>query len=700
MARLAAVAGSDPAALESLDTGVRAAFAVAALLVAQQVAAKATRDALFLSNFPVAALPIVSGAAAGLSMAGVLAFSRGMARSSPQVVLRRMLAASATLLLGEWVLSLTAPRLAAIAVYVHVGVFGATAVSAFWSVVNEWFDPHAARRVVGRIGTGAGLGGVAGGLLTWRAGAMVGLPGMLLLLSGLTLASLLVLGRLRTRTLASPRAPAASEAPGPAEAFRLIRRHPYLQGVALVVGLCAVTEAVLDYVFNAGVAGRIGPGAPLVSFFALYHTAVGVLTLAVQATLARRSLEKLGLGGTLAVAPALVAAGGLLASMAPAFWPRIILRGTQAVLSNSLFRSAYELLYTPVAPERKRPTKALLDVGADRVGTMVGSAAVWLLLWLPAQAITRVLLLLATAVAVVTLVLARRLHRGYVGALVESLRAGTVHLEPADVLDPATREALARRPKHDPPREPGTETLEELTADVRSRDPGRVRAVLTRDGPLPTELVPLVVPLLAHDEVFTDVVSALRRVGGRCTGQLVDVLLDPDQDPVVRRRVPRVLKAVPTQRAVDGLLLALGDGRFDVRFRSAQALVRLCHRPGSLSVPPATALEAAQRELAQARPSARALDHVVALLSLGLRDEPLQVALRAWRSGDRALRGTALEYLENVLPAGLWAALWPWLGSRPVSSGRTLDAVRDDLLRSTSSWSLARRSRSGPADPG
>ena len=698
MARRTVVAGSDPTALESLDAGVRPAFAVAALLVAQQVAAKATRDALFLSNFSVVALPIVSGTAAGLSMAGVLAFSHGMARSSPPVVLRRMLAASATLLLAEWALSLVAPRLAAVAVFVHVGVFGATTVSGFWSVVNERFDPHAARRVVGRIGTGAGLGGVAGGLLTWGAAPMIGLPSMLLLLSALTLASLLVIGYLPpTRTLPSPRVVASIEAPGPAEAFRLIRRRPYLRGVALVVGLCAVTEAVLDYVLNAGVAARFGRGAALVSFFALYHTAVGVLALAVQATLARRSLEKLGLGGTLAVAPALVAAGGLLASIAPGFWPRIVLRGTQAVLSNSLFRSAYELLYTPVAPEQKRPTKALLDVGADRLGTMVGSAAVLLLLWLPAQAVTRVLLLLATAVAVLTVILARRLHRGYVGALAESLRAGTVRLEPADVLDPATRAALARRPADAPPRAPGTETLEELTADLRSREPGRLRAVLTRDRPLPTELVPLVVPLLAHDEVFTDVVTALRRVGGRCTGQLVDVLLDPEQDPVVRRRVPRVLKAVPTQRAVDGLLLALGDGRFDVRFRSAQALVRLCHRRGSLSVPPAEAFAAAQRELGQARPSARGLDHVVALLSLGLPDEPLQVALRAWRSGDRALRGTALEYLENVLPSGLWAALWPWLGSRPVSSGRTLDAVRDDLLRSTSSWSLARRSRSGSA---
>jgi AAA family ATP:ADP antiporter len=695
MARLAVATGSDSTALDSPDALVRPALVAAGLLVAHQVAAKATRDALFLSNFSVTVLPIVSGAAAALSLAGALAFSRWMARSSPPILLRRVMAASAMLFVGEWALSLAVPRLATVAVYLHVAVFGATVMSGFWSVVNERFDPHTARRVVGRIGTGAALGGVLGGLLTWRAADLFGLPTMLLVLAGLTLGGLLLLERVHgPGPLPPPPSVAPQGTPGPARAFELIRHHSYLRNVSLVVGLCAVTEAVLDYVLNAGVVARFGRGARLVSFFALYHTAVGALALGVQTAFARRSLERLGLAGTLAVPPAVVALGGLLTSLVPGFWPRVALRGTQAVLANSLFRSAYELLYTPVAPDRKRPTKALLDVGADRVGTMVGSAAVLLVLLMPAAAAPRILLLLATGLAVVTLILTRRLHRGYVGELAESLRAGTVRLAPDDVMDPATRAALARQLSEPPSPAPRAETLGEEAAELRSGDAGRMRAVLTRDRPLEAELIPLVVPLLARDDLFTDVVAALRRVGPRCTGQLVDVLLDPEQDPLVRRRVPRVLKAVPTQRALDGLLIALRDARFDVRYRSVQALVRLRHRNPSLSLPPAEAFAAAQSELAGGRPSVRGLEHVVGLISLGLPGEPLQVALRAWRSGDRSLRGTALEYLENVLPSALWARLWPWLGSRPVSSGRTLEEVREDLLRSTRSWSLARRSKS------
>ena len=58
-------------------------------------------------------------------------------------------------------------------VYLHMGVFGATLVSAYWSLVNERFDPYTAKRIIGRIGTGASLGGALGGLIAWQASRVV-----------------------------------------------------------------------------------------------------------------------------------------------------------------------------------------------------------------------------------------------------------------------------------------------------------------------------------------------------------------------------------------------------------------------------------------------------------------------------------------------------------------------------------------------
>jgi hypothetical protein len=173
-------------------------------------------------------------------------------------------------------------------------------------------------------------------------------------------------------------------------------------------------------------------------------------------------------------------------------------------------------------------------------------------------------------------------------------------------------------------------------------------------------------------------------------GQLVDALLDPTQDPVVRRRIQRVLKAAPTQRVADGLLLGLRDDRPDVRYRCTQALVKVKQQAPGLAISRPDLIAAALPEISVEQPSGRSLDHVFSMHSLALQ-EPLEMALMALRAGDETLRGTALEYLENVMPEPVREKLWPHLGSPPrrAPSGRLTEEIRDDLLRSTAG--VARR---------
>src|SRR5690606_18325066 len=104
-------------------------------------------------------------------------------------------------------------------------------------------------------------------------------------------------------------------------------------------------------------------------------------------------------------------------------------------------------------------------------------------------------------------------------------------------------------------------------------DLARIRREL--QNPLPLTLVPIAVPLLAVDAIVRDAVRALRKVAPKATGTLVDMLLDAEVDAQVRRRIPRVLKAAKSQRAADGLALALSDPVFEVRVQAALALVQL-----------------------------------------------------------------------------------------------------------------------------
>src|SRR5262249_12967252 len=79
--------------------------------------------------------------------------------------------------------------------------------------------------------------------------------------------------------------------------------------------------------------------------------------------------------------------------------------------------------------------------------------------------------------------------------------------------------------------------------------------------------------------------------------------------------------------------------------------------------------------------SDRGLEHVFTLLSLVLDRESLQLSSRAVRGEDPGLRGTALEYLENVLPEGVREALFPHLGvrARVPRAARPREQVEDEL---------------------
>ena len=242
----------------------------------------------------------------------------------------------------------------------------------------------------------------------------------------------------------------------------------------------------------------------------------------------------------------------------------------------------------------------------------------------------------------------------------------------------------------------------------------------------------MIVPLLGWDEVAGEAVRALRAVADRHLGQLTDALLDPDQVFAIRRRIPRILSRVTDARAVIALLGALGDKRFEVRYQSGVALAGIHQRRPDLAVDQEAVLAAVTREthvdrrvweghrlldestaddaspfyddLVRRRAS-RSLEHVFTVLSLVLPREPLRIAYRGLHASDPLLRGTALEYLQQVLPPDIRDALWPFLaGDRPAHArARNVNAVVDDLLRSHESIridleKLREQSREGPTE--
>jgi ATP:ADP antiporter, AAA family len=684
-------------------------------MLAHQVAGKAVRDSLFLSNYPVSDLPKVVIAAAAVTVALVLIFARAMRRFGPQRLVPAGFFISSMAHVAEYRLTTGNPALWCVLIYFHV-VGGAILLSGFWSLMAESFDPHSAKQIFGRITAAGTLGGIIGGLMAERIAAVFSADGVLLLLAALHLACSGVLGSLQRVGPGSPRTD-PRELISPVELFR---RAPYLSAIAVVVLAGTSAAAILDYLFKAGAGAAFGKGAPLLRFFAVFYTCTQILTFFTQTFLAPRSLRRIGIGRTISTLPLGVGAGALGALLAPIFPVFTVLRSLESGLRGSLYRAGYELLYTPVPAATKRAAKTLIDVGCDRAGDALGSAIVQLMLWFGASFIPSGLLGVMLALAAVGLWVSLRLDAAYSELLQQRLIDRAVELDLDGIQDSTTRSAIIRAPvtaSTPPASEPAPtpaplpdETFE-VIRELRSGGSRRVLAALKDIDRLRPIVAAQLVSLLAWDEVSDAVREALQQDPRPITGLLIDHLTNQEGVEFgVRRRIPRILEQCDSQLAVQGLLAGLSDMRFEVRFQCSRSLDSLVQRRLNLTVPAEVVFAAVERELQVARPireSRRLLDrrdkadpnafldeilreradqtleHIFSLFATVLPREAVKIAFRALHTDDKTLRGVAIEYLDSVLPAQVQDGLWAMIETKPLV--QVPEAHRDplgELLRS------------------
>jgi hypothetical protein len=692
----------------------------AGLMMAHQVAGKAARDSIYLSTFPVSDLPKVVMAAAAAALLLTFISARAMSVYGPRRVVPAGFILSAVGHVAEYALLGQAPSMTAVLVYLHIAGFGAVLLSGFWSIANETYDPASAKLFFGRIAGGGTVGGILGGVAAERTAVLMPGAEILLVLAGFhLLCGATLIGSAWIAGNATQRVAGGTldETMTPGE---VLRRAPFLRDLALLVLLGTFAAAFTDYLFKAGAASAFGKGAPLLRFFAVFYTSIQVVTLAIQTLLTRPSLERLGLSrtvGSLPAANSLLAGAGLLFPAFPVF---AAARGTEYALRGSLFRSGYELLYTPVAPAEKRAAKTLIDVAADRAGDATGAGVIQLLLLAPAAFLTTELLGLTLGASLTALWIARRLDQKYTGALEQRLIERAIDVDLADVHDSTTMSAVLRtrtlaraaRPAQAEPAQakPAAETDDPAMKSLAALRSGHVETVvasLRREGRFDEIEYPQLVRLLAWDPVAEDARKALEGVGERVVGLLSDRLLDTCESFAIRRRAPRILARGNSQRAFSALLEGLGDSRFEVRYQCARALDYMHSKNPELVAPRELIHRIVAGELRQGQaamdprklidkpdeePALAYLDNevgggadkntelIVSLLATILPREPLQVAFRAFHSNDRQLRGLAVEYFDSVLEGDALEAFRSYVRAEKSRSRREPQSILRDLL--------------------
>jgi hypothetical protein len=245
--------------------------------------------------------------------------------------------------------------------------------------------------------------------------------------------------------------------------------------------------------------------------------------------------------------------------------------------------------------------------------------------------------------------------------------------------------------------EPWMRTLTDLRSGNRQRVQAALRGLTAAD---PVEFAQIV-QLLAWDDVLPEARRVLEASALNHVGLLVDALVDPATEFAIRRRIPRILSAIPTQRALSGLIWGLDDARFEVRYQCSRGIDRLLTRHQGLVADHDRILAVVERELSVERTVWNAyrvldkpeideqvftqqhenLEHAFLLLAAVLPREPMLVALHGIDSNDPMLRGLALEYLESVLPAAIRQKLWAVLDARVEEADRVSPEAALERLR-------------------
>ncbi|CAN5214359.1 hypothetical protein BH11MYX1_BH11MYX1_04680 [soil metagenome] len=699
----------------------RLATISALLVVASFLAAKAARDATLLARFPIKSLPLFIGISAALSLPIIILAGKLMVRFGPMRLVPAMNALSGLVALAEWVLISRYPRPIAVVTFFHLNIASAVLVSGFWSIVNERFDIASAKRHIGRIGMGATFGGILGGVIAERTAVYLAPDAILGVLAGMQLVCAVILYAFGRGHVATEQ-PLDHEAMSTWRAMGGVVRSSLLRKAGIVVVMTAVGAGALDYVFKADIVGH-NTHTDLLAQLAVFYTVTNIATAIFQVALTGPTLTLLGVPRSVATLPYMLTGFSVLSLIIPLPVTATLARGAELVTRNSIYRAGYELLYAPLPTEQKRPTKVVLDVGADKIGDILSAQLVGAVVFMVAAPRTG-LLVTAGIAGAVAIFFTLRLPRAYTESLEASLleavaehsrpvATGSAGAQPepwvsltempafghpADVvplqmswrrkkLDRQQPKVTSITPPHGELVHDELEHLVNLTRTFRGSDAAAITAALAQH--LPYEILPMVLDLVANDddEIAKAAILGLRKLAPLGTGLYVEALTDREAPEKLRRRMPGLLTTGAPGLAGWGLWRGLADPSFDVRYYCSTALAGLQHE---LSLRNDDVFEYVRKELLtdpnewRARKlatdpvieatgdSSLGLSHIFRVLGLVLPAEPLRVALHAMQTDDASLRGMALEYLESILPPDVRAQLWPFLDEHAVPNAEAV----------------------------
>jgi hypothetical protein len=154
---------------------------------------------------------------------------------------------------------------------------------------------------------------------------------------------------------------------------RLIRKF------AVLVVVAAMTSTLLDLMFRIRVAEHYLSQADRLHFLGLFQSTLNVCAFVSQIAVGRIFHKKL-VSSFFHLHPAIVCIASCLFVFAPGFWQFTCLRSGEYSLRNSLFRYGSEVAYAHFPDQERAVVRPLIDVIGERLGDLMASGILAILL--------------------------------------------------------------------------------------------------------------------------------------------------------------------------------------------------------------------------------------------------------------------------------------------------------------------------------
>jgi AAA family ATP:ADP antiporter len=309
------------------------------------------------------------------------------------------------------------------ALFVFMEVVNIMMFFQFYLFAGTIFDTRQAKRIYGVLGVGGAVASILSGLALRPFTNLFGTEAVIILTVVFIILWVVMIHL--ARAFMRPVEPTPTATSG-AQASASGRLDGYLRTMAIVIAATILVATIVEYQFKIISTRDFTDAAELTAFFGSFFALVGFLQILIRLFLVGNLLSRFGILAGLILLPVALAVSSAAVLISPMLITAVLLKAADQVLRYTLNETAMELLWVPIAPQRRLAVKPIIN---GTIPTVLQGIAGLLIFFVVSSFEIRALSVIVLIIIAIWIVMTLRLRQGYIDELMKSIQSRELALE-------------------------------------------------------------------------------------------------------------------------------------------------------------------------------------------------------------------------------------------------------------------------------